>query len=151
VVIARLADVYMIAAEAAFKGGGTMQQAADMINVLRKRAAFRTNTLTTSTTTIIDDRYPSGVTQGIAEAAMMITPAQVTLDFILDERTREFYGESVRWLDLVRTQSLLTRVAAWNPTEAGTLIKSFNVLRPIPQDEIQLVTQGPAFAQNPGY
>ncbi len=154
VVILRFAEVYLIAAEAAFKGGGTMQQAADMINVLRKRAAFRTNAVTTLPTTIIDDRYPSGITQATAEAAMMITAAQVTLDFILDERTRELYGESVRWLDLVRTKSLLTRVAAWNP-ESAPLIKSFNVLRPIPQDQIDRVTEGSnvgaAYWQNPGY
>ncbi len=150
VVIARLSDVYMIAAEAAFKAGNS-QQAADMINVVRKRAAFRTNTLTKTNTTVIDDRYPGGVTQSTAEAAMLIDQSQVTLDFILDERTREFYGESVRWLDLVRTKSLLSRVAAWNPVEAGTLIKDFNVLRPIPQDQIQLVTQGPPYPQNPGY
>jgi hypothetical protein len=82
---------------------------------------------------------------------MTITPAQVTLDFILDERSREFFGEWQRWWDLVRTKSLLTRVAAWNPVEAGTNIKSFHALRPIPQDQIDRVTEGPAFPQNPGY
>ena len=154
VVILRFSEVYLIAAEAAFKGGGTMQQAADMINIIRKRAAYRSNTLTTLPTTVIDDRYPSGITQTTAETALTITPAQVTLDFILDERTREFYGESMRWLDLVRTKSLLTRVAAWNPTEAA-LIKPFNVLRPIPQDQIDRVTEGSCIGsacwQNPGY
>jgi hypothetical protein len=155
VVILRFAEVYLIAAEAAFKGGGTMQQAADMINILRRRSAFRTNTVTTLPTTIIDDRYPSGLNQATAETNMTITPAQVTLDFILDERTREFYGESMRWLDLVRTKSLLTRVAAWNATEAGTNIKPFNILRPIPQDQIDRVTEGSCIGnscwQNAGY
>jgi starch-binding outer membrane protein, SusD/RagB family len=137
VVIWRFSDVYLIAAEAAFKAGDNTK-AADMINVVRKRAAYRTS-------------YPPGVTQTIAEAAMMITPAQVTLDFILDERSREFYGEWQRWWDLVRTKSLLTRVAAWNPVEAGANIKAFHVLRPIPQDQIDRVTEGPKFPQNPGY
>lgn len=155
VVILRFAEVYLIAAEAAFKGGGTLQQAADMINILRKRAAFRTNTTVTSPTTVTSDFYPPGVTQAIAETNMTITAAQVTLDFILDERTREFYGESMRWLDLVRTKSLLTRVATWNPIEAGTNIKPFNVLRPIPQDQIDRVTEGSCIGnacwQNTGY
>ncbi len=137
VVIFRFSDVYLIAAEAAFKGGGTMQQAADMINAVRQRAAYRsTNTPAQNTAAI---------------AAVTITPANVTLDYILDERTREFFGEWQRWWDLVRTKSLLTRVAAWNPIEAGTNIKPFHVLRPIPQDQIDRVTEGPAFPQNPGY
>jgi hypothetical protein len=136
VVIWRFSDVYMIAAEAAFKAGDNVNAAA-MINVVRQRAAFRTtNTPAQNAAAVI---------------AQTITPAQVTLDFILDERTREFYGEWQRWFDLVRTHSLLARVAAWNPVEAGTNIKAFHVLRPIPQDEIDRVTEGPAFPQNPGY
>jgi starch-binding outer membrane protein, SusD/RagB family len=160
VVHARFSDVYLIAAEAAFKLG-QMQNAADMINVVRKRAAFRTNaayapgcalgspTCYPSTTT--GDRYAPGQTQATAEAAMTITAADVTLDFILDERSREFYGESMRWLDLVRTGSLFNRVKAWNPVEAGTSIQTTHKLRPIPQDQIDKVTVGPKYPQNPGY
>jgi hypothetical protein len=137
VVIFRFSDVYLIAAEAAFKGGGTMQQAADMINAVRQRAAYRSTN--------------SPAQNAVAVAAVTITPAQVTLDFILDERTREFFGEWQRWWDLVRTKSLLSRVAAWNPVEAGAHIQPFHVLRPIPQDQIDRVTAGPAFPQNSGY
>jgi hypothetical protein len=136
VVIWRFSDVYMTAAEAAFKAGD-LNNAAAMINVVRQRAAYRATNSSAQNTA--------------AAAAMTITPAQVTLDFILDERTREFYGEWQRWFDLVRTKSLLTRVAAWNPIEAGTNIKSHHVLRPIPQQQIDLVTEGPKFPQNPGY
>ncbi|HEY5826092.1 MAG TPA: RagB/SusD family nutrient uptake outer membrane protein, partial [Cyclobacteriaceae bacterium] len=158
VVIARFSDVYLIAAEAAFKLG-QIQNAADMLNVVRKRAAYRTGTPyapggafgTTTPATMAGDPYPAGITLGDAQAALTITAAQVTLDFILDERTREFYGESMRWLDLVRTQSLLTRVAAWNPVEAGTNIKPTHVLRPIPLDQINLVTVGEKYPQNKGY
>ena len=70
---------------------------------------------------------------------------------ILLLRTQEFYGESMRWLDLVRTQSLVNRVMAWNPTEAGTNVKPDYMLRPIPQDQIDRVTEGPRYPQNPGY
>jgi len=159
VVIARFSEVYLIAAEAAFKLGN-LQNAADMINVVRQRAAYRTGVayapggafaLSSTPATMVGDPYPIGVTYPTAVGAQTITPAQVTLDFILDERSREFFGESMRWLDLVRTQSLLSRVVAWNAVEAGTNIKATHVLRPIPIDEINLVTVGEAYPQNPGY
>ncbi len=158
-VIARFSEVYLIAAEAAFKGGGTMQQAADMLNVVRQRAAYRTGKAyapggafgTALPATMVGDPYPAGITLGTAQAAVTITSAQVTLDFILDERTREFYGEAMRWLDLVRTKSLISRVKTWNAAQAGTLIQPTHVLRPIPLDQMLLVTVGPGYPQNPGY
>ena len=135
VVLYRFSDVYLIGAEAAFKAGDLVNAAA-MINVVRQRAAFRkTNSALQNTT---------------AATAMTITSTDVTLDFILDERTREFFGEWQRWFDLVRTKSLLTRVKLWNP-EASPFIKDFNALRPIPQEQIDRVVQGPKFPQNTGY
>ncbi len=134
-ILFRFADVYMVAAEAAFKSGD-LTTAAAMINVIRTRAAYQsTNT---------GDQNAAAVT------AMQITPAQVTLDFILDERSREFFGECQRWYDLVRTQSIVRRVQQYN-AEAGPNIQSFENLRPIPQTEIDLVTTGPKFPQNSGY
>jgi hypothetical protein len=108
-----------------------------MINVIRERSAYNPN------------NSPS--VNAANAAAMDIAPGQVTIDFILDERTREFYGENIRWWDLVRTQSLLERVQAWNPVQAGAHLQPYMVLRPIPQNEIDGVTQGPMFPQNPGY
>lgn len=141
-VMFKFSEVYLIAAEAAFKGGGTVQNAADMLNVIRQRAAYRSNKSTVQNTT--------------AAMAMVITPAQVTLDFILDERTRELYGEYQRWWDLVRTHTLLSRLNTWNKLEAYPKYALSNpqdafMLRPIPQTQIDLVTQGPPFPQNPGY
>ena len=135
VVIFRFSDVYLVAAEAAFKAGD-LTNAAAMINVIRQRAAYRSTN--------------SGAQNALAADAVTVTPADITLDFILDERTREFYGEWQRWWDLVRTQSLVNRVTVWNP-EAAPYIQAFHVLRPIPQQEIDLVTEGPKFSQNPGY
>ncbi|MDX1942910.1 MAG: RagB/SusD family nutrient uptake outer membrane protein [Saprospiraceae bacterium] len=135
VVIYRFADVYMIGAEAAFKAG-KLTEAKDLINVIRRRAAFK------KTNTPAENEA--------AAKAMEITESNVTLDFILDERTREFYGEWQRWHDLVRTRSLVRRVKEWNP-EAGQNIKDFHMLRPIPQTQIDLVVEGPKFPQNPGY
>ena len=83
-------------------------------------------------------------------ATMTITAANVTLDFILEERTRENYGEWQRWFDLVRTRTLVTRVTNWNP-EAAPYIKAFHLLRPIPQTQIGRTVEGPKLPQNPGY
>ena len=132
VVLFRFSEIYLIAAEAALKMND-LTTAANMINVLRTRAAYRTNNMPVD-----------------AIAKMQVTPDQVTLDFILDERTRELYGESLRWWDLTRTQSLVRRVKAYN-AEAGPNIQDFMSLRPIPQTEINLVTQGPPIVQNPGF
>lgn len=135
VVMYRFSDVYLIAAEAYFKDG-KLTEAANMLNVIRQRAAYRkTNTAPQN---------------AAAAAALTITSADVTLDFILDERSREFYGEWQRWQDLVRTRSLITRVKAWNP-EAAVNIQNFHMLRPIPQSQIDRVVEGPPFPQNPGY
>ncbi len=135
VVLYRFSDVYLIAAEAYFKDN-KLTEAANMLNIIRQRAAYR--------------KTNNAAQNAAAAAALTITSADVTLDFILDERSREFYGEWQRWNDLVRTRSLITRVKAWNP-EAGVNIQNFHMLRPIPQSQIDRVVEGPAFPQNPGY
>ncbi|HEV2482708.1 MAG TPA: RagB/SusD family nutrient uptake outer membrane protein [Puia sp.] len=126
VIIFRLAEEYLVAAEADL-GLQNTTEAAQLINVLRTRAAIKA---------------PVDHT-----ADMQITPSQVTLDFILDERARELCGEYMRWFDLKRTQKLQTRIAAYNPD-----ITNFNpnyYLRPIPLVEIQGLTN--TYPQNPGY
>lgn len=85
-----------------------------------------------------------------AVAAQQVTASQVTLDFILDERSRELFAEDTRWWDLSRTKKLVERVKLYN-TEAAAGVQDFNMLRPIPQQQIDLVTEGPAYPQNPGY
>lgn len=135
IIMMRLAEVYLIAAEAAFKNGN-LQKAADYINVLRRRAANR-----------------PGLSMATAEAryeAIRVSPGQITIDFLMDERTREMYGESVRWLDLVRTKTLKGRIQQYNSISAAGF-QDFHYLRPIPQSQINLVTEGPQYPQNPGY
>jgi len=136
-ILFRFSEVYLIAAEAAIKGGATPQDAANMINVLRTRAANRGSGQT-----------PTQLAAAVA--AQQVTAAQMTIDFLLDERSRELFAEDCRWWDLSRTQKLVSRVQAWN-SEAATGVQSFNMLRPIPQSEIDLVTEGPKYPQNPGY
>jgi hypothetical protein len=126
VFVLRLAEMYLIAAEAELKTGKT-DSAAYYLNVLRTRAAL----------------------PGQA-AAMQVLPAQVTLDFILDERAREFCGEQMRWFDLKRTGKLLDRIQLMNP-DAAQYIQAFHELRPIPQTQLDAVSNKNEFTQNQGY
>ena len=81
---------------------------------------------------------------------MKVTPAQVTLDFILDERAREFAGEQIRWFDLKRTGKLVERVKAHNP-DIATYIQDYHRVRPIPQAQLDAITNKDEFTQNEGY
>jgi hypothetical protein len=127
VIVYRLAETYLIASEAAYFLG-KLPEAVALINTIRERAAAT----------------PADVT------AMDITTANLSLDFILDERSRELTGENMRWLDLVRTNKLLERVRLHNKESAAN-IQTRHILRPIPQSQIDAVTTGPAYPQNPGW
>jgi starch-binding outer membrane protein, SusD/RagB family len=128
VIVMRLAEMYLIAAEAEFQLGNN-DEAASYINVLRTRAAIKTPVNHTT--------------------EMQVTGADINLDFILDERARELAGEHIRWFDLKRTGKLVERVTKYNPDI--TKIQDFHVLRPIPQAEMQALTNAAEFGQNPGY
>lgn len=132
VVLARLGEAYLIAAEAYYKKGD-MQQAAEMINNLRQR--------------------PGTIKSGY-ETAMHVDAADITIDFILDERARELAGEYVRWTDLKRTHKLIEYVTEYN--EDGVELSAltgpdgkYKILRPIPQAAIDL--NQAHVEQNPGY
>jgi hypothetical protein len=127
IVIYRLAETYLIAAEAAYQLGD-MANAVKYINIIRERAA-----------------YPNG-----NPVAMDITAANLSEDFILDERSRELAGELTRWNDLVRTGTLVQRVRLHN-TDARANIQPKDVLRPIPQNQINLTVTGTPYPQNPGW
>lgn len=127
VIVYRLAETYLLAAEAAVNLDD-QTNAAKYINIVRARAA-----------------YPTGNT-----AAMTVLPTQLTLDYILDERARELCGEQTRWLDLVRTNKLVERVKLYNP-DAGYNIQEKHVLRPIPQSQIDRIITGAKYPQNDGF
>ena len=123
----RLAETYLMLAEAQIKQGKAADAAANL-NIIRRRAAFAGR-----------------------ERAMEITPAQATMDFIMEEREREMIGEQRRWFDLKRWGVLVERVKLHNPAGSPN-IKDFHNLRPIPQVQIDRVEGGAsAFPQNPGY
>lgn len=86
--------------------------------------------------------------------AASITEASATVDYILDERAREFAGEYNRWYDLKRTGKLVQYVSTYNPdVPSESNMKGndgkYKILRPIPQDAIGL--NSATITQNPGY
>ncbi|MGE4587812.1 MAG: RagB/SusD family nutrient uptake outer membrane protein, partial [Mangrovibacterium sp.] len=132
VVVARLGEAYLIAAEAYVKMGQP-GKAADMINVLRSR--------------------PNTIKSGY-ETEMAVSSADMTVDFILDERAREMAGEYVRWTDLKRTHKLVEYVIAYNEdgiteTEMKGDDGNYKFLRPVPQSAID--RNQAEVEQNPGY
>jgi hypothetical protein len=127
IIIYRLAETYLIAAEALVMDGRAAD-AVQYVNAVRERAA-----------------YPSA-----NSSVMDVTADKLTLDFILDERSRELCGEMMRWTDLVRTGKLLERVKLHN-TDGKNNIKPFQVLRPIPQTQIDATITGTPYTQNPGW
>ena len=130
---AKLSETYLLAAEAAVQTGNNAK-AREYILTLRKRAA-----------------YPGH------EAAMeAATPATITIDYILDERSRELCGEQHRWLDLIRTGKWTERASTYHlgGIEYTRDIKPHYLLRPIPQsDQMDRMHEDvdKAGYQNPGY
>jgi hypothetical protein len=126
----RLAETYLILAEAQLKLGKT-SDATTAVNMVRRRAAY------------------SG-----KEAAMTITDAQMDMNMIYEERAREFAGEQMRWFDLKRWGNLVERVKLYNPDGAPN-IQSYHNLRPIPQTQIDRTEKNAdgsaGFAQNSGF
>ncbi len=129
-IIYRLAETYLLAAEAAFKLGDNIH-AAKYINEVRERARNK------ETCNFGD---------------LDIEPADVTLDFILEERTRELLAEHCRWADLARTGTLIERVRKYDDGKAhNNITEDRHWLRPIPQQMIDRVTVGTPYPQNPNW
>ncbi len=124
----RLGEIYLNYAEAVLRGGtgGSLSTALTYINDLRKRA------------------YGN-------DASAEIQQANLTLDFILDERGRELFFEAQRRTDLVRFDKLTAGTYIWQwkgGTYGGTSVdKKFNIY-PIPADDMGA---NPNLTQNEGY
>ncbi|MDU1890097.1 MAG: RagB/SusD family nutrient uptake outer membrane protein [Dysgonomonas sp.] len=128
-IIFRLGETYLLAAEAAFKLNDN-PNAAKYINILRERARDKSNS---------------------AFGDLDVSSSDITLDFILEERTRELLGEHVRWADLVRTGTLLERVKKYDEGPAAINIQNKHMLRPVPKRQIERITTGEPYPQNPGW
>jgi hypothetical protein len=120
----RLADVYLMYAEAHLRGGGgSMDQAVNYVNALRTRA-----------------NNPN-----------LINAGQLTLDFIIDERARELHWEAHRRQDLIRFNRFTGGTYNWawkGSSPNGIALPSFYDLYPIPELSI---AANPNLTQNPGY
>ena len=154
--IAKFSELYLIAAEAAVKGATTKpdKSAHELVNVLRDRAGKWT--FSNAENEEMDEDYGSQLT---AE-----TPATIDINFILDERSREFYGEGYRWFDLVRTQKWNEYADSYeicgdnkgdrNIVTYTRTIKPGHYLRPIPQgqlDGMEMSADEKKNYQNPEY
>ncbi|MBE8713331.1 RagB/SusD family nutrient uptake outer membrane protein [Sphingobacterium hungaricum] len=121
----RLADVYLMYAEAVLRGGtgGSLAQAISYVNLIRQRA--------------------------YGNATGNITA--LTLDFILAERSRELYFEAYRRTDLIRFGRLTGSSYIW-PWKGGTLagrsIDEYRNLLPLPNSDV-IANQN--LTQNTGY
>ena len=122
--VLRLAEQYLIRAEAEVNGAGNgLGGAISDINAIRNRAGLPATTAS--------------------------TPAQV-MAAIMQERRIEFFAEwGHRWLDLKRTGRVDSVMTIATPLKnAGTKWQSFQQLYPIPANERAF---DPNLTQNPGY
>lgn len=152
--VAKFSEFYFIAAEAAVKGASGTMTARNLINVIRARAGKWKFNNAQNVTYIADN----------SAAMIAATPSAITIDYILAERSREYYGEFYRWYDLVRTQKWGEYAATYQiggasygahtPQTVSRNIQKFHYLRPIPQgqlDAMEVSADIKAKYQNPGY
>lgn len=154
--IAKFSELYFVAAEAAVKGAPTVagKSAYELINVIRARAGKWKFDNKNNTTKVVDN----------SAAMVAATPAVIDINYILAERSREYFGEGYRWYDLIRTQKWNelagtyeiggTNFVDHTPVLVNRTILPHHYLRPIPQDQLDRmeVSQDVKDAyQNPGY
>ncbi len=154
--IAKFSEFYLVAAEAAVEGATTKsgKTARDLVNVLRARAGKW------SFSNALNSEYVADYSAEMTAA----TPATIDINYILDERSREFFGEGYRWFDLVRTQKWNEYADTYvicgdnkgdrNAKTYSRTIEKYHYLRPIPQgqlDGMEMTAEEKAAYQNPGY
>lgn len=154
--IAKFSELYFIAAEAAVKGATTVpgKSARELINVIRARAGVWR----------WDNNGNQLKVEDNSAAMVAATPAVITIDYILEERSREYFGEGYRWFDLVRTQKWNEKAGTYQiagsaasdvtPITFTRTIEPYHYLRPIPQgqlDGMEMSVEEKQAYQNPGY
>jgi len=153
---AKFSELYFVAAEAAVKGATPVggKGARDLINVIRARAGKWKFDNKNNVTKVEDN----------SAAMVAATPAVIDINYILAERSREYFGEGYRWFDLIRTQKWNELAGSYEicgdqfgnhtPATITRNIQPYHYLRPIPQGQIDALEMSPAEKvayQNPGY
>jgi len=161
--ILKFSELFFIAAEAAVEGAPTTAvtgkyandgTAYGLINIIRARAGkWKFN-----------NAANSALVQDNSAAMVAATPTTIDIDYILAERSREYYGEGYRWFDLIRTQQWANLSSSYQicgknygdhtPVTYTRTITPNLWLRPIPQgqlDAMQVSAAVKAAYQNPGY
>jgi hypothetical protein len=123
----RLADVYLMYAEAVVRGGsgGNLNTAVDLVNDIRSRA--------------------------YGDETGNIASDDLTLPFLLDERGRELYWEAQRRTDLIRFGRFAGESYLWDwkgNVKAGASSLNRVVMMPIPSTDMAVNTN---LKQNSGY
>lgn len=125
--ILRLGDIYLIAAEAVLRSGGSQADAAEYVNAVRERAAISSRA-----------------------SEMTVSAGEVDLDFILAERARELTGEQVRWEDLKRFGKLNNAYLNQTNPDITGFVDGKHTVRPIPQAFLDAIGNADEFGTN-GY
>jgi len=125
----RMAEVYLIAAEATLHTSGNGATAAQYLNVLRKRACRNAADFNAAT-------------------GMQLTTA--TMNDVFDEYARELCGEFNRCSLLKRNRAFETRLQAYNKTAFANFVPSRNYNRPIPFTFLNQINNANEFGTN-GY
>ncbi|SCZ00910.1 Starch-binding associating with outer membrane [Flavobacterium anhuiense] len=152
--VAKFSELYLVAAEAAVKGATGSWSARSLVNVLRARAGKWK----------WDNNGNTAKIQDNSAAMTNATPAVIDINYILAERSREFFGEGYRWYDLVRTQKWNEIAGKYSiggsnygqhtPEVVTRTIDPHHYLRPIPQGQIdgmEMSADEKVAYQNPGY
>ncbi|HEX6428062.1 MAG TPA: RagB/SusD family nutrient uptake outer membrane protein, partial [Niastella sp.] len=199
-ILARLADTYLMVAEA-YGRKGQYIDALPLINAVRDRAAYKAgedrsayvdggvsyknntaantaafvsysdkntyyesnNDMALTTVSTLSNMHINSVgeilgsTREFYSLLNASSDADKFLNFILNERSRELMGEMLRWEDLTRTRTLVTRCVAFNAVAKPSANKDY--LRPLPQTFLETIKSNgkPLTAdersamQNPGW
>jgi len=161
--IFKFSELFFIAAEAAVEGAATSAvtgtyandgTAYGLINIIRARAGKWKYSNANAASLVADN----------SAAMVAATPTTIDIDYILSERSREYYGEGYRWYDLIRTQewaNLSTTYEICGKTYGDHMPVTYTRtitpnlwLRPIPQgqlDAMQVSAAVKSAYQNPGY
>ena len=101
----------------------------------------------------VNDKALARLNEVHQRAGLPALTGTVTIDDILDENACENFGNEARWMDLRRTQTLVTRCTKYNH-EMGDKAAQYigkKLLRPIPQAAIDANDKLTLADQNPGY